>query len=560
MYRCKQLKVAALGRMCTIVKQQASSFAYLEEVRQHLARLPSIDPSTRTLIMTGYPNVGKSSLMNKLTRANVDVQPYAFTTKSLFVGHMDYKYLKWQVLDTPGILDHPLEERNTIEMQAVTALAHLHATVMFLLDISETCNYTIKEQVGLFHSLRPLFANKPLLLVLTKIDLQKYEDLDEEDRKMIEDIRGLGVTVMELSSASEIGIAKVKEQACDMLLAVRTEAKLKIHQNDESILSRLHLAVPKKRDNIERPPVTVERKKKSADGDGMEDEDAMTFSLTPGSRDREQALLDEEKWKRGELPWSEYMKERERFLLANPEWKYDVIPEIMDGKNILDFVDPDIEEKLKALEEEENERLAQLEEELKAEGGADELNPEEAEKLSMINRRRVKAKLISSIHYNQKNKAFIKKAAPEAGEAFATHLESLGIDKEDARGVARRAADAQVGMAKVAAAKLAKRSRRGEDSDDSSDDTELPDDLQRVKRIRRELSAARERSLSRSQVRKLKREEEEIKNKPQPGSGFKDASVFLSFFLSSFSFINYSIYLSLFYFSFFVYLFILFIK
>jgi len=29
-------------------------------------------------------------------------------------------------------------------------------------------------------------------------------------------------------------------------------------------------------------------------------------------------------------------------MLANPEWKYDDIPEIMDGKNIADFVDPDI--------------------------------------------------------------------------------------------------------------------------------------------------------------------------------------------------------------------------
>lgn len=47
----------------------------------------------------------------------MDVQPYAFTTKSLFVGHMDYRYLRWQVIDTPGILDRPLEERNTIEMQ-----------------------------------------------------------------------------------------------------------------------------------------------------------------------------------------------------------------------------------------------------------------------------------------------------------------------------------------------------------------------------------------------------------------------------------------------------------
>jgi len=79
------------------MKKQGASLAYLEQVRQHLARLPSIDPNTRTLILCGYPNVGKSSFMNKVTRADVDVQPYAFTTKSLFVGHSDYKYLRYQV-------------------------------------------------------------------------------------------------------------------------------------------------------------------------------------------------------------------------------------------------------------------------------------------------------------------------------------------------------------------------------------------------------------------------------------------------------------------------------
>jgi nucleolar GTP-binding protein len=31
-----------------------------------MARLPSIDPTTRTIIVCGYPNVGKSSFMNKV--------------------------------------------------------------------------------------------------------------------------------------------------------------------------------------------------------------------------------------------------------------------------------------------------------------------------------------------------------------------------------------------------------------------------------------------------------------------------------------------------------------
>lgn len=149
--------------MATIMRRQKDPLAYLEQVRQHIGRLPAIDPNTRTLLICGYPNVGKSSFVNKITRADVDVQPvswstyenltladhaqYAFTTKSLFVGHMDYKYLRWQVIDTPGVLDHPLEEMNTIEMQSITALAHLRSAVMYFMDLSEQCGYTVEAQV-----------------------------------------------------------------------------------------------------------------------------------------------------------------------------------------------------------------------------------------------------------------------------------------------------------------------------------------------------------------------------------------------------------------------------
>ena len=54
----------AQGRMCTIMKKQGPSLAYLEQVRQHMSRLPAIEPTTRTLLVCGYPNVGKSSFMN----------------------------------------------------------------------------------------------------------------------------------------------------------------------------------------------------------------------------------------------------------------------------------------------------------------------------------------------------------------------------------------------------------------------------------------------------------------------------------------------------------------
>merc|ERR1719161_3200801 len=164
------------------------SLSYLEEVRQHMPRLPAINPATRTLILTGYPNVGKSSFMNIVTNANVDVQPYAFTTKSLFIGHLDYNYVRWQVIDTPGILDHPLEQRNTIEMTAITALAHIKATVLFIIDISEHCGWTIQQQVDLFLSLKPLFKGKPLLVLLNKTDIRQYASVKQSDRELLENL------------------------------------------------------------------------------------------------------------------------------------------------------------------------------------------------------------------------------------------------------------------------------------------------------------------------------------------------------------------------------------
>lgn len=88
LFQCKQLKRAALGRMATICKRLKDPLVYLEQVRQHLGRLPSIDPNTRTLVIAGFPNVGKSSFLKNISRADVDVQPYAFTTKSLYVGHL----------------------------------------------------------------------------------------------------------------------------------------------------------------------------------------------------------------------------------------------------------------------------------------------------------------------------------------------------------------------------------------------------------------------------------------------------------------------------------------
>jgi nucleolar GTP-binding protein len=259
LYRCKQLKRAALGRMCTVIKKLKAALGYLEEVRKHISRLPALDPSTRTLLLTGYPNVGKSSFMNKVTRADVDVQPYAFTTKALFVGHMDHRFLRWQVVDTPGILDRPLEERNTIEMQAITALAHLQCCVLYFLDISEQCGFPLEQQLKLFESIRPLFANKQVMLVANKIDVMPYEQLSAHHRNAIENAaKAASAELIPMSNISEENISKLKITACDKLLETRVDSKLAAGRVKDDIMSRVTLVVPKPRDNIKREPFIPE--------------------------------------------------------------------------------------------------------------------------------------------------------------------------------------------------------------------------------------------------------------------------------------------------------------
>ncbi|KAJ2899445.1 Nucleolar GTP-binding protein 1 [Coemansia aciculifera] len=424
LYRCKQLKRAALGRMATIMKRQKDSLSYLEQVRQHLARLPSIDPNTRTLIVCGYPNVGKSSFMNKVTRADVDVQPYAFTTKSLFVGHMDYKYLRWQVIDTPGILDHPLEERNTIEMQSITALAHLRAAVLFFVDLSEQCGYSIQDQMSLFASIKPLFANKPTLLVVSKTDVCTLDDVRPEERRLVEAACDQGVEMSQLSSYLDTGVMETRDLACDKLLLQRVEMKLKGNKVN-SVLNKLNVAQPGRRDTVDRPaciPTAVLEHRNTR----METDAA------------ERPMLERELEAIHGGPGVYNVDLKKRYMLASDEWRHDIIPEIMNGKNVADFIDPDIEEKLAELEREE-ERLA-------AEGlydSPDDSDDEEERRIRDVARRiRQRKQIIASeARVKDVNRATLtnkQKAAASAPEDFVNHLQQLGLDPETAMSTAQR--------------------------------------------------------------------------------------------------------------------------
>jgi nucleolar GTP-binding protein len=364
--------------------------------------------------------VGKSSFLKSVTRADVDVQPYAFTTKSLFVGHFDYKYLRFQAIDTPGILDHPLEEMNTIEMQSITAIAHLRSAILYFMDLSEQCGYTVQAQMQLFQSIKPLFANKLVFIVINKIDVTRPEDLDEESQAQLQALLKPGdVELLQLSCTTSEGVQEVKNAACERLIADRVAQKLKAGTNSSGavggrlgdVLTRIHVARPM--DGIVREafiPEAVKNKQKYDKNDPM----------------RPKLARDIEEENGGAGVFNVDLKDQ--YLLADPSWKHDKIPEILDGKNIADFVDPDIEAKLAALEEEE--------EKLEAEGYYDsDESIEDAEdadirmKAELIRDKQAQIKTAAKMKKSLKNGAIIPRSSTRKKlTEMEDHLDQLGLD------------------------------------------------------------------------------------------------------------------------------------
>jgi len=167
-----ELRREAYGRFSSIVKQIGPDLEALVDARKALRRVPEVDPSIPTIVVAGYPNVGKSSFVRAASTGRPKVADYPFTTKGVSLGHFDRGVHRYQILDTPGLLDRPMDQRNKMERQAIAALAHLANGVLFLLDPTETCGYPLDDQRRLLEEVRTLFPGVPLVVAATKSDLE----------------------------------------------------------------------------------------------------------------------------------------------------------------------------------------------------------------------------------------------------------------------------------------------------------------------------------------------------------------------------------------------------
>lgn len=166
----RKLRKQAFARLADIVTEVEEDLNFIDDARNELKELPEIRPDDPTIVITGFPNVGKSAFVNAVTRATNDVDEYPFTTTQINVGHLEHKHIRYQLVDTPGVLDRPTAERNAIEQQALSALRHVADLIVVMVDPSETCGYPIDEQLALRDEIKAA-VDVPIITVSNKADL-----------------------------------------------------------------------------------------------------------------------------------------------------------------------------------------------------------------------------------------------------------------------------------------------------------------------------------------------------------------------------------------------------
>ncbi|MBW2982489.1 50S ribosome-binding GTPase [Candidatus Woesearchaeota archaeon] len=166
------IKKSFYGRISSVLKNP--DYKFLEKSRRTIQSFPTIKKKYKQVAIAGFPNVGKSTLLSKLTSSKPEIAAYAFTTKGIMVGYFD----DMQLLDTPGTLNR-FDKMNDIEQQAYLVMKLVAEKIIYVFDLTEP--YPLKDQISLYERIKGL--GKPVVIYLSKTDILDKGKVDEFKKK-----------------------------------------------------------------------------------------------------------------------------------------------------------------------------------------------------------------------------------------------------------------------------------------------------------------------------------------------------------------------------------------
>jgi nucleolar GTP-binding protein len=211
-----QVVTETYGRLASFVREVDPDLIQLREIDRFLDVRPTLDPQVPTVVVAGFPNVGKSSLVARLSTARPKVADYPFTTLALEVGHADVGFDRLQVLDTPGVLGR-VGRRTEAEREAEVAVERAATVVVFMIDSSESCGYSLADQQRLLARWREELADIPILVVAAKADLAQNPELG----LAVSAKTGAGVEELRAAIASTLAARRAQAAPADHIPGVR---------------------------------------------------------------------------------------------------------------------------------------------------------------------------------------------------------------------------------------------------------------------------------------------------------------------------------------------------
>jgi small GTP-binding protein len=187
------------------------------------------------VVMIGLPNSGKSSLLNAVTNAHVDVAMYPFTTNLPQVGMMEYKDIKMQIVDTPPLHDDAppwlfgLFRNGDILLIVLDAHTDVLADFKTVLDALNTRNINVqKNDIG---------EVKRAIIVINKTDT----DIENNATKSFVEKYETELVVIPVSVETGVGIELLRNQIFEVLNIIRVYTKKigkPIEKKDPVVLKR----------------------------------------------------------------------------------------------------------------------------------------------------------------------------------------------------------------------------------------------------------------------------------------------------------------------------------
>jgi len=240
-----QEKISILREMLAIMpkhkgtdKLQADLRAKISRLRSEALKRKQTGKSTYShhifkqeaaqVVLVGFPNVGKSELLAKLTRANPEIASYPFSTTEPQVGIMPYEDIKIQMVDTPPVSEEFIEpylpeiikEADLILLMAdlgeETVLEHIDEVIQKLSYFKIKLVREIPEE-----ETSPLTLKK-VILVGNKNDRPN----SKEHLEILEEFYREKLPLISISARKNQGLEELKEQIFKRLGIIRVYTKV----------------------------------------------------------------------------------------------------------------------------------------------------------------------------------------------------------------------------------------------------------------------------------------------------------------------------------------------